>query len=79
MATWLQGSEIRSNVGLARTEGIGSSSLGGGGGIDEEGVATPALLAKVDKAECLVDGESLRVEDLLVCTEVVAAPGPATR
>ena len=32
-----------------------------------------ALLAAVDDAECLIDGENLRVEDLLVVAEVVAA------
>ena len=66
-------------MGLARPENIRPHSLDGGGGVDEEGVATPALLAAVDKAEYLVDGEYLRVEYLLVRAEVVATPGPATR
>ena len=69
----------REGVALARTEHISSHPLDGCGEVDEEGVATPALLAAVDKAEYLVDGEYLRVEYLLVRAEVVATPGPATR
>ena len=53
-------------MGLAWTEGIPSHALNGRGGVDEKGVAAVALYAAVDKAECLIDGEDLRVEDLFV-------------
>ena len=53
---------------LTRSNGVGSYSVDGGGGVDEDSILASALLALFDDAECLVDGENLCIEDFLVGT-----------
>ena len=67
----------RNGEALAWTKGIGSHSVDGGSGIDQNGVTVTALLAPVYDSKRLVDGKRLRIEYLLVHPEVEAASGPA--
>ena len=60
---------------LARADGV---PVDGSGRVDEDRVPVAALLALVHNAKCLVDGENLGIEDLLVGVEVEAAARPAT-
>ena len=56
----------------------GPRPVNGSGQVDEDHVAVTALPALVHDAECLVNGEDLGVEDLLVGAGAEAAAGPAT-
>ena len=60
-------------MGLVRAKSIRPHALNSRGGADEQRVAVAALLAAVGDGECLIDGENLGIEDLLVVAEVVAA------
>ena len=51
----------------------------GGGGVDEHRVPVATLLSLIEGVECLVDGEGLRVKDLLVGLEMEAASGSPDR
>ena len=61
---------------LAWAQSVGSHSVYSG---SKGRVPVAALLALVDDAKCLVDGERLSVEDLFVRAEMEAAAGLATR
>ena len=56
-------------------EGVAPHYFYGGGGVDEDYVSGTALLLLVEGAEGLVYSEFLRVDDLFVDSEVVAASG----
>ena len=55
-----------------------SDPLGGRCGVHKGGIPPTALLPLVRKAEGLIDGAYLRIEDLLVRAQVEAVSGPPT-
>ena len=81
MVTWLSLTRLREQTSMAATakrwsgRGRRSSLFLCGGGVDEDYVSGTALLLLVEGAEGLVYSEFLRVEDLFVDSEVVAASG----
>ena len=65
--------------GLAGPNGVRPHALDGCSRVGKDCVLAAALLSAVKDSECLVYGEDLRVENLLVFAQVVAASSPAVR
>ena len=61
---------------LAGSEGVVPYSVDGRGGVYKNHVPVPALLSLAEGAEGLVDGESLRVKDLVVAAQMKASSVP---
>ena len=53
-----------------------SHSADGWSGVNEDRVAAPSLLSLFDRSKCLVDGEDLGVENLLVRPQLETATSP---
>ena len=64
---------------LARADGVCPYPVDGGRGVREDCVPVSALLSLVEDTKGLVDGVSLRIENLFVGTEVEASPSPPAK